>query len=544
MALTGILIGWLCLLLLFARLAGRPVPPARPPRATYPALTIAMLAISLVILRRLWGYTADDAYIIVRYAANLAHRGQAVFNLGEPVNAITTPLAMLVMAALHVLGPDQVMGAYKTLCLALHGGALILVLRALGGSAGLSLFVALVSLSPFHSLWLAGGLETPLLELELLLIALLLTRREREGPDPAPGVRVSLAVAALAALAFATRYDSVLFTAPLLLWLLVRQRRRSLALAVAALAVLPPLGLLLANRLYYGDPLPTSFYLKTAAPLDWEGFVYVVEFFLYSGILPCALHLVAARTGGDARGRWGPLADPRAAMWAGLFVVSVPYATLTATSHMMYGFRAFVPYLAVMGWLLAREVEDRAAPPGLPLLVVLVALLQVSTALILPTTSLGAARVGEFRAFWDIPTYLSEIERGAEAVEVDWRRRGGRETLRVYSPNEGLSSTVIPDAAFYGRLTGYRRRCPVHLPEYARASHYAIVEEPFVGLHLRGIDLSGWELVYRGRPFSRGHRERQQSRVLVYRNPHPEARDFGYGVDDPCPEPLRRRQPG
>ena len=548
--ILGILAGWLALLLVLARVAGLlPRLTERQLRTVFAIAAVISLALSLPIVRKLYAYTADDAYLIARYAAHLVESGRPVFNPGEPVNAITTPLTMLVMSLLYLLSPENVMPLYKGFGLALYLIGLGIVLRATRSAVAMCIFIVLISLSPYHSLWLAGGLETPLLSFLLLLMAVLATRRPADSPEEAPTFGASMAIAVLASLAFATRFDSVLFTAPLLLHLMWRQRPSRRAAAVAAVSGLLPAAILAFNLSFYGDLLPTSFYLKTRTPLNWQTFVYVIEFFLYSGLFAFFVFLSATeRRSANGRQSRKPWRDPVVALWAGVFLFCLPYATFTSTAHMMYGFRAFVPYLVVMAYLIARQVAERTkrrVEPGpsylgsLLVTVVIVVLVQAGSALITPRASLNASRIGEFRAHWDIPAYLGELANAAGAVRKDRRKTGKEGRFRVYSPNEGIVSWVLLDeASVYGRLTGFRRACPVK--DYALASDYAIVEEPFLGLHLRDIDLSKWELVYEGIRYSRGHHARQKSRVLAYRNPRPDGRDFRYGVNDPCPadEPV------
>ena len=565
----GIVLGWLCLGLVLARVAGLARLGERLPGRVFALLTALFVLASMPTIWRLAGYTADDAWIIARYAAQLVEHGRPVFNPGEPINAVTTPLTMLEMAVLYAVSPAGVMALHKGLGVALAALGLAVVGFATRSAAALCVFAVLVALSPYHALWLVGGLETPVLGFLLLLVAVLTLQRGRstERPadaggagapddrDSAPGRR-PLWIALLASLAFATRFDSVLFTAPVLLYVLWRCPRARDRAAVALTAAAAPAVLLAFNLLYYGDALPTSFHLKARTALGWHGFVHVVEFFTYSGLFVLFAFVAATRGGPTAdRGLAERLrSDPAVAIWTGVFLACVPYATLTATAHMMYGFRAFVPYLVVVAFLLAREVAARtdgtpahlsSYRAGLLTAVLLVALLQAANTLLMPRPALNATRVGEFRSHWDVPSYLAELERAALAVRADWRERDGDAAPHVYSPNEGIVGYTLLELPVHGRMTGYRRDCPVTLPEMALASRYAIVEEPFVGLHLRGIDLSDWVPVYSGDEFSRGHFPGQRSRVLAYRNPRPRPWDFEYGVADPCPGdgPARRPSP-
>lgn len=70
-------------------------------------LSIATLAgVSIVILLALYGYwniQEDDSYIFYSYATNLANGNGYVFNVGERVNATTSPLYTLLLALIYLI---------------------------------------------------------------------------------------------------------------------------------------------------------------------------------------------------------------------------------------------------------------------------------------------------------------------------------------------------------------------------------------------------------------------------------------------------------
>nr|MBC8437242.1 hypothetical protein [Planctomycetota bacterium] len=46
-------------------------------------------------------YTAEDAFIVYRYSENLIHGNGLVFNSGEYVSALTSPLHALIVSVLY-----------------------------------------------------------------------------------------------------------------------------------------------------------------------------------------------------------------------------------------------------------------------------------------------------------------------------------------------------------------------------------------------------------------------------------------------------------
>src|SRR4051812_1835616 len=106
---------------------------------------------------------ADDAYIAARYVGQLYAGHGLVFNAGERVNALTSPLHTLVLSAIQPFLTDTVT-PYRTLALVLAGGSLMLIgRRAYPMLADRLLFLVLTVGSPLVAFWTVGGLETPLL---------------------------------------------------------------------------------------------------------------------------------------------------------------------------------------------------------------------------------------------------------------------------------------------------------------------------------------------------------------------------------------------
>src|SRR5713101_9192713 len=70
--------------------------------ATFFALTCAAL----------FRFTADDAFIVQRYAFQFVRGHGLVFNIGERVSALTSPLQALLLTAFTLVLPSP-MSAYK-----------------------------------------------------------------------------------------------------------------------------------------------------------------------------------------------------------------------------------------------------------------------------------------------------------------------------------------------------------------------------------------------------------------------------------------------
>jgi hypothetical protein len=125
---------------------------------------IACLAVlSMAMWVAFFPLLADDAYIPARYVRQLYAGHGLVFNAGERINALTSPLHTLVLAAIAPLTSDTVT-AYRILALLLTAGSLVLIAaKAYPRFADRLLFLVLTLGSPLVAFWTVGGMETPLL---------------------------------------------------------------------------------------------------------------------------------------------------------------------------------------------------------------------------------------------------------------------------------------------------------------------------------------------------------------------------------------------
>ncbi len=178
----------------------------------------------------------DDALIYARYVANALHGLGLVFNPGEHINALTSPLySYVVLAGAKLLG-GHVLGVSATI-------------------SALALFAACViaeTLVPFAGLLLAAtgyfyslvGMESSLF-LCLILVPILLLDRDRIDWVPTA-----------AALLVLTRFEGAALTVPLAVEL-HRQRRWPSSKAYIPVVLIAAAYLLL-NHHWYGAFLPAS----------------------------------------------------------------------------------------------------------------------------------------------------------------------------------------------------------------------------------------------------------------------------------------------
>jgi hypothetical protein len=213
----------------------------------------------------------DDAMISMQYARNLREGHGLVWNAGgERVQGFTNPGVTLVMALVHALplSEFETSLAFQILNLAILAAIWVLTWRVSRSvfprdpPIAVGATVAVASCAPL-AIWSAQGADAGFVALWLLACIAVLARAEQEArPWPPAGF-------GLIAAGVAIRPDTTVLAAAILAVALRAPRRealRRLARGVLALAAVW-VALALASQLYYGDPLPNTWYLKaTGAP--------------------------------------------------------------------------------------------------------------------------------------------------------------------------------------------------------------------------------------------------------------------------------------
>lgn len=417
-------------------------------------------------------FVADDAYIVGRYAQNAAGGLGLVYNVGERVSALTSPLHALLETILALGGLDPV-GSYRVFAplLVLAGWFAALRETELRGAA-LALFTAASLLSPFLALWTVGGLETPILACLATLFASRLVVMTRAG---AAAWNDFLWLGLLAGLMFLTRYDSVLVTAPILMAILIVEYRRSSLWIGAVLCLLVASSWLLFSTFYYGEIFPTSYYVKFLADArpSIDSVSATLNFALISGLFLIVLRRPNANL--SERPSLSKAIIRGAAFSVALLVA---YSLRASGEHMMFGNRLFVPYLMAAVLSVSSAMDDR--PFFLPavfsgwqtVMICVVAFIGVNPA---PLTRLpGLDRAYAEYEHITPATYgqfMDMLREDAEAIAAHWMETGRQEQPRIYLRTGG-TGYWLPDFYVYETLVSYRHDCRVPVVEMNNASHY------------------------------------------------------------------------
>ncbi|MCX7624838.1 MAG: hypothetical protein N2Z21_01280 [Candidatus Sumerlaeaceae bacterium] len=210
----------------------------------------------------------DDAMVSMRYALNLARGDGWVWNPNrERVEGCTNPLWCLVMAAVHLLPlslskTSLIIQCLGELCLVVNLIVCFFIARRLMSAPGAMACVALIGwYFPLNN-WALQGMEVGALALCVSISCLLLLRRQHSS-------RPSFALMSPSTVAMALRPDGVILHLLATVLALFRLKNQRVILAHSLLLfALVFGGWTVFRRIYYGDWLPNTYYLKmTGFPL-------------------------------------------------------------------------------------------------------------------------------------------------------------------------------------------------------------------------------------------------------------------------------------
>jgi arabinofuranosyltransferase len=199
-------------------------------------------------------YSGDDCYIAYRYAYNIYHHKQYVFNLGERILATTSPLYTLILAGLQVFSDNlsRVSHVISFISSSLAGFLMFLILK--DDNLPLGLFCAVC-----FPLTLGGtGLETHFLML-LFTLGIFLFQRGRY-----------LSCSVILGLCFLTRQDSAVFIFCMIIMYLLKKGRIPRREFVVFVVTIAPW--FIFCYLYFGSLLPTSLQAK-------KGYASLIQYF-------------------------------------------------------------------------------------------------------------------------------------------------------------------------------------------------------------------------------------------------------------------------
>ena len=236
---------------------------------------------------------ADDAMISMKYAYNLVHHGQLVWQQGQKVMGITNPgwtaimaLTLLINLPLRIASlPIVIINLLVDLLL------IIIVFKAILKCCGFPsavIFGGFLSVLTPLIFFSTLGLETPLQT--LLVTSAIISVIPKENSDRL--VDYPLRTFLILAAATIVRPDSglflLLFSVAAIRDAIVLRQERAKIIRVMSISGSIIAAMLLAQKIYYGDWLPNTFYLKAtggAKSIYW-GWKYFLKGLVDDGIIP------------------------------------------------------------------------------------------------------------------------------------------------------------------------------------------------------------------------------------------------------------------
>ena len=502
-------------------------------------LVFILIGVSVVFY---FNFTAEDAYITYRYSENWVNSGSLVYNAGEPINAMTSPLHAVLSAILFLVTGNTVL-SNKIISLVFLFSSVLFVWYRYKEQLHLQVLALILLTPPSVLLWTFGGLETPIL-LFLATVTVVLALR----PSPF-GLKSLCVIFFLAGLAFLTRYDSVLFFLPVSLYAASKtQSIKHVGFALIAAVILPLIWLFVSIN-YYGDLLPTSFYVKTPTgnlgALIFNG-RYIVSYLFYVGILPVVVLVFLLLV--PKHGTIDTLYQHVKSIWwlYAAVLLEILYGLTMATHHMMFSFRFFVPYIPsaviLVVDLLRHAFESRSInlTTGRPAylftgFLLCLLLFQLYQNLYTYNHSInGISSIGEYRGLGirDYVKYMQILQQEAQDIQKHWETvndDSGRPP-RVITYAAGMLPYTYSEAYIYEKLVSYRHCYQRHEQGlYADYLHILAPRQGQVDQQLpRSEDsydlVSSYEIFFDG----------SMQNFLVYYNPTPEDHNLSAGIFEPC----------
>lgn len=500
-----------------------------------------------------FNFTAEDAYITYRYAENLINIGSLVYNEGEPINAMTSPFHAILSAALFYATGHTILGNKIVALLLLLFSGLFVWYRFRNHPQLQLLTLILMLMPPSVLLWTFGGLETPIL-LFLATITVFLADR-----PPPFSLNLLCGVFLLAGLAFLTRYDSILFFLPVTLYAASKARSLTHVVIASIGAAILPVSWFVISILYYGDLLPTSFYVKTPkgnlGDLIFNG-IYVASYLLYVGIIPVlVLAFVLLR---PKRKTFQLLYWHFKSMgWLYLgLLLELLYGLTMATHHMMFSFRFFVPYLPSTVIIVVDLIRRGSETNELDLFSKRTATLLIGFLLCLSLFQLyqivytynksvnGISSIGEYRSLSvrDYLRFMQTLRQEALDIEQHWDKIKGDKNRRprIITYAAGMLPYTFRDSYIYEKLVSYRH-CHQRYKQGLFADYIHIlaprlgeIDEQLPKSEDNYSLISSYEMFFDG----------SKQKSLVYYNPKPEDHNLTVRIYEPCQQDEQVVIPG
>src|SRR5215470_296050 len=249
-----------------------PHPPSASAPAASPTRMVQVLALALfamVVTQSAW--LCDDAYITYRTIDNFVHGFGLRWNVAERVQAYTHPLWLMLLTPVYAAIHSAYFTGILVSILVSIAACALYVFGVARSWAAVVLGVAILVSSRAFVDYSTSGLENPLTHLLLLAFAIVLLS---PGAVDDFSPRRARWLGLFAGLAMLSRTDAFLLVLPALLWFVARVRPRGPVFRALAVGFTPFILWTLLSLVYYGFPLPNTYYAKlrtgVSTPFLWS----------------------------------------------------------------------------------------------------------------------------------------------------------------------------------------------------------------------------------------------------------------------------------
>jgi len=314
-------------------------------------------------------FIIDDAYIIYLYGRNIIEHGQIVPSINNYIHGYTSFLFVIISAIGYFFGGKMHVEALMKIFLMISGIISIIsfnfILKKMKIQYAVNIFTILLATNLSFIVWTMGSLETIFLATLILLLIILYL-------DLCNSINVLISEIKLrslffiAFLIFITRWDTVIFTIPLMISIFI-SKRKSFSLILKNFLVffiIPAAAYLFWVDVYYDNFLPRSVNkanLRLFA-LDWApvmrkllvGLEYLFVFMKVNivssiGIVVFIYFLVRKKLSSFYVG----LRTPIYVLFASVFMY-YSYIIIQGDVHMMFTFRFYTPLIPA--WFLISAI--------------------------------------------------------------------------------------------------------------------------------------------------------------------------------------------
>lgn len=255
----------------------------------------------------------DDALISMSYARTFSQTGELVWFPGASrVQGITNPFWTLILSLLHLISdnPQTVIYSVITLGFITINVAAILVYKILGLALPVSKHKATIQIGAMASIpfqysyvyWTLRGMEVGILSLVLLLTIYIILKNTKMDLCPKDYLKISL----LGFIGTGVRFDYILIHLVVVTFLIIyknfnylnKSKFSKIALVLAPLFGIPFL-ILIGQKIYYGEFLPNTYYLKVVGfethTRIIRGLLTILKSYLTPLVLLCSTILLINR---------------------------------------------------------------------------------------------------------------------------------------------------------------------------------------------------------------------------------------------------------